>query len=106
VFTQVPPQRLPLEQAQDPPEQYWPEPQTRPHEPQFSRSLFVLTQVPLQRVPLEHAHVPPAQYWPDGHTRPQPPQLEPSLFVSTHVSPHSVRPGWQLVTMHDPPRHV
>lgn len=106
VFTQDPPQSVPVEHAQVPPAQYWPDAHVRPQPPQWALSVLVLTHIPLHSVPLEHTHAPAAQTCPAPHVRPQAPQLEASARASMHDPAHRVRPAAQVVVMHTPEVHI
>jgi hypothetical protein len=101
--TQLPPQSVPDEHTQLPPEHDWPDEHAWPQEPQLYVSLEVLTQLPPQSVPDEQTQLLFEQYWPEAHALPQPPQFFISLDVLTqlplqhtppvqHDEPHIVPP--------------
>jgi hypothetical protein len=91
------------------------DPQTVPHIPQLSMSVFVSTHAPPHAVfpighttahdPLTHDHVPPPMIVPASappHVLPHFPQFALSDFTSTHALPHFVAPlgHWQLPCTH------
>lgn len=70
-------------------------PHTRPHVPQFSRSLCRSKHAPLHDVsPIGHivTHAPLSQTWFAPHVTPHAPQLFGSDCVDTHLLPQLVKP--------------